>query len=308
MMRSVCADDYHHLFPDAPHCFLRREFIAINAHKVDEVLHLVTDRPGARLGLVVGRSGCHLRSPFSAPFGGFHFRHERHHTRVMDEFIAELQSFAAARECAVTLTLPPFPYHPTFYGKMLNALLRSGFALAHPEVHHWADLSAFDGRYPDRTVHGHLRRAEGAGLVLALAETPEERESAYGVIEDNRALMKRPLCMTLEDVEEVGAIIPLDIFVVRDAAGTICASAFVYQGQDAVAQPVFWADTPDGRALRAMDFLLDGLWRHYQAAGFTKLDAGISSVAGVPNDGLIQFKENHGCCASPRFTLSWRAA
>ena len=308
MMRCVAADDYHHFFPASPHCFLSREFIAINAHKVDEVLYLLSDRENCRLGLVVGRTARMLRSPFSAPFGGFHFRSERHHTRVMDEFIDELQTYAITLECDVVLTLPPFPYHPTFYGKMLNVLLRKGFVLDYPEIHHWADLSAFSGRYPDRTVHCHLRNAENAGLVLARAETPEERELAYRVVADNRALMNRPICMTLSDVEEVGEIIPLDIFVVKDRAGVICASAFVYQGQDAVAQPVFWADTLVGRSSRAMDFLLDGLWRHYKAAGFTKLDAGISSVGGIPNDGLIQFKENHGCRASPRFTLSWRFA
>jgi hypothetical protein len=54
-----------------------------------------------------------------------------------------------------------------------------------------------------------------------------------------------------------------------------------------------------------MDFLVFNLWSHYKAAGFTLIDLGISTVEGIPNEGLLRFKETHECQSSLRFTLKW---
>jgi hypothetical protein len=54
-----------------------------------------------------------------------------------------------------------------------------------------------------------------------------------------------------------------------------------------------------------MDFLALNLFNHYKKLGFKFIDIGISSEAGIPNEGLVRFKEIHNCTSSLRFSFSW---
>jgi hypothetical protein len=53
-----------------------------------------------------------------------------------------------------------------------------------------------------------------------------------------------------------------------------------------------------------MDFLVLQLWSHYKALGYRYIDLGISTESGVPNEGLLRFKETHECVSSLRHTLT----
>ncbi|MCB0806728.1 MAG: hypothetical protein KDC05_13095, partial [Bacteroidales bacterium] len=67
---------------------------------------------------------------------------------------------------------------------------------------------------------------------------------------------------------------------------------------------VFWGDSENGRPLRAMDFMLFNLWNHYKDRKFKYIDLGISTESGIPNSGLLRFKETHDCTSSLRFSFS----
>jgi len=54
-----------------------------------------------------------------------------------------------------------------------------------------------------------------------------------------------------------------------------------------------------------MDFLLFNLWSYYKEVGFELIDLGISTEAGLPNEGLLRFKETHGSVSSIRNTFTW---
>jgi hypothetical protein len=54
-----------------------------------------------------------------------------------------------------------------------------------------------------------------------------------------------------------------------------------------------------------MDFLVVNLFSYYKTMGFDYIDLALSSKDGIPNEGLIRFKETHCCVSSIRYTFSW---
>ena len=50
-----------------------------------------------------------------------------------------------------------------------------------------------------------------------------------------------------------------------------------------------------------MDYLILNLFMHYKEAGFKFMDLGISTEDGIPNEGLLRFKESHEAVSSLRY-------
>ena len=76
MLTDVDPATYGNSFPTNPHPFISEPFIELNRRKAEKVLRLVEEGNKAAIGLVAGVKNGMLHSPFSAPFGGFHFRKE----------------------------------------------------------------------------------------------------------------------------------------------------------------------------------------------------------------------------------------
>ena len=77
MITNINASKFNYYFPTDPHQFISEEFIVLNEEKVDKVVRLVQDIKKVQIGLIAGVRGGILLSPFSAPFGGFHFKNEK---------------------------------------------------------------------------------------------------------------------------------------------------------------------------------------------------------------------------------------
>ncbi len=84
------------------------------------------------------------------------------------------------------------------------------------------------------------------------------------------------------------------------------AAAIFYQFQKNIAYGVYWGDNLFGRKLKSMDFLSYNLWTYYKSLGFKYIDLGITTESGIPNEGLLRFKENHECNSSLRFRFKYQ--
>jgi hypothetical protein len=134
-----------------------------------------------------------------------------------------------------------------------------------------------------------------------MAQNDRDREGIYKLICENRAKFGRPVYMTLDDILSTGLIWPAEFFKVESAERQIVASAIFYRSHDDICYAVFWGDNDEGRPLRAMDFLLLNLFAYYKEAGFRYIDLGISTENGIPNEGLLRFKESHEAFSSLRY-------
>jgi hypothetical protein len=306
MLVSVTSEVFKECFSTDPHPFVSEGFVELNKCKVDQIVRLIVENGTNTIGLVGGIKNNTLKSPFSAPFGGFHFNTNEGFIDEIMVFLNLLKQYVIDNNLQrVEITLPPDIYHHSVNSKFINAFIRSGYSMATPEITNWIDLSLFDGTFTKREVMKNYRKALTNQLTIEKVSEVTMMAKALDIIAVNRKLFDRPMYLTITDIIETGKIIPIDFFLIRDNNNSEVGSAIFYRGHSSIIQGTFWADTEAGRLVRSMDFLALNLFNYYKSLGFKYVDLGISSVAGIPNQGLVRFKEIHNCTSSLRFSFSW---
>jgi hypothetical protein len=308
MLFEVDSINYQKYFPLNSNPFISESFIELNKLKADRIIRLIKDDAKPAIGLVAGIKKRVILSHFSAPFGGFHFRNEVIFMCEIDNFLVSLQSFIKSNEMeGIEITLPPDIYHQTFNAKTVNSLVRNGYKLLTPDITSWVNLQQFGGKYTFKKTRGNYSQAVRNNLSFELVSTDCEKEEIYDIIRCNRERFDRPIFMSFEDILAICKLWPVDFFKVCSSQGINIASAIVYRNHPEICFAVFWGDNEIGRQLRAMDFLVLNLLTFYKAMGFKYLDLGTSSESGIPNEGLLRFKECHETTSTLRYRFFWNA-
>ena len=309
MLIEVDSKTYREFFPVDPHPFISKKFIELNKRKTERIVRLISNTTAKpAIGFTAGIKNRMLQSPFSAPFGGFHFRNQNMYISEIDSFVKSLQEYIKSQELSgIELTLPPDIYHPGFNAKTVNSLVRNGFNMNTPELTNWVDLRKFKDRFAQKNSREYYRQALRNGLSFGFATDEREMKDIYDLICKNRAKFGRSIYMTFNDVLEIANLWPVDFFKVNIEDGTLVASAIFYRSHPEIGFAVFWGDSDAGRSLRAMDFMAFNLWSYYRDEGFNYLDMGISTESGHPNEGLLRFKETHDSVSSLRYKFNWKA-
>lgn len=306
MLIEIEQERYRKLFPADPHPFISESFINLNKSKTDRIAYLTGDTDKPEIGLIAGVVQGVLKSPFSAPFGGFHFRKEIMYINEIDNFLASLKSAVSSSGYqGIELVLPPDLYHPTFNAKVISSLLRNNFEIISADITNWVDLLNFSGSFIQRNSREYYRQAVRNGLIFKLVSTTKEKEEVFTLISENRAKFRRPIFMSYNDIHDTSRLWPVDFFKVCNPDGIMVASAVFYRNHPEICYAVFWGDNETGRPLRAMDFLSFSLWSYYKDLGYRYIDLGISTENGTPNEGLLRFKESHDSVSSLRYKFSY---
>lgn len=108
---ELTAKDYNQYFPKTHMVFNSVAFNELNASKVDAVHYFVFKDSKVRLGICLGEKDGVLKSPFSAPFGGFSYNTEEHKFQNVEEAVKLLQDYAKEKKLSIKIILPP-----DFYG------------------------------------------------------------------------------------------------------------------------------------------------------------------------------------------------
>lgn len=304
MIVDIDVKTYKLLFPIDPHPFLKENFLSLNEHKVDNIYRLVDDIEKPTIGLIVGLKNNMILSPFSAPFGGFHFSHQLLYISVINNFIKELKLLVKNKGFdGIQITLPPDIYHQTINSKFVNSLFYHGFKINRLDITNWVDLDLFENKFGHRSSREYLKQAINNGLNFHLVTEIDEKFKAYELIKMNRAQFGRPIYMTFEDLLKTSGILDTDFFIVSDKKNEILASAILYRSHKSIVNAVFWGDNEKGRPQRAMDFCTFNLWNYYKNSGYKYIDLGISTENGIPNEGLLRFKETHESSSSLRYNF-----
>lgn len=308
MLIEVCSKRFAVHFPSDPHPFISESFIELNKGKAERIVRLIDDGKKPSIGLVAGVKDKILYSPFSAPFGGFHFSHEIIYINEIDYFLNELKKYIISMELTgIEIVLPPDIYYFSFNAKTINSLIRNGFHQSIPEITNYINLHNFQGIFTQKNSREYYRQADRNNLAFDIVIDSVEKRLVYDLICMNRAKFNRPIYMTLSDIEKTGEIWPVDYFKVSARDGSLVASAILYRSHPTICYAVFWGDNEIGRPLRAMDFLVFNLCLFYKEKDFKFLDLGISTELGIPNVGLLRFKESHDAISSLRYKFFWKA-
>lgn len=305
MLVEVSKKEYRRFFPTDGNPFISEAFIELNEKKQDRVIRLIKEGDYS-MGLLVGLKDGIMRSPFSAPFGGFHYRNEQLTYNLVYEFLSSLKKYALKEQLKeISITLPPEPYQVNMNAKLVNAFIRLGFKMETPDLNNVVNLKDFNGKWVKSEIAQNCRKAIKNGLVWSKTTDIDEMKEAYDVIHNNRTGLGRKIHMTLEDILDVKEVLPVDFFIIRDVDEICVGAAVLYRGHEKIVQGVFMGGDLERRNLGVIDYMYLKLYNYYKEMGFDYLDMGTSSLQGDPNMGLLRFKEIHESETSLRYTFTW---
>lgn len=304
LIKTLSPDDFEKTY-HAQHVFNSVAFSELNSDKVDQLHYLSFEDSKPRFGITLGERDNTLRSPFSAPFGGF-IEHTPQGLERMEEAARLLYDYAKEQHQALAITLQPLIYNETQLSKWVSVFTRL-YSVRCIDLNYHVDLSRmthyedFIDRSARKNLHHALR--EPFRLIRLNSADRLQVERAYSVIRRNREERGFPLRMTQEQVwQTVSRVIRADFFVLEHNGNDV-AAAQVFHVADGIAQVVYWGDIRDYSALRPMNYLTHALFEHYHEAGLRILDIGPSTENGIPNYGLCQFKENIACSVTLKYSF-----
>lgn len=307
MLIDISEKEYKNYFPHDPYPFISEGFINLVKHKADRIVRLIDcTNKDVCIGLVAGIKDNMLIAPFSAPFGGFHYKYEAiFYDRIYD-FILKLKMFLSEKKLdCLKITLSPNIYNPSINAKLVNAFVRLNYTMSIPDIVSYVDLRHFDGEWSKKEVRQNCNRAMRYGLSFSLVTDEKSIKEAYDIISVNRECRKRHIFMSLQEILKVNELIPVDFFLVRNALGKGIAAGVFYRGHDKIVQGVFIGDLVSASKLAPIDFMFLNLFNHYKKMGFDFIDLGKSSSDGEPNIGLIRFKEIHNCVSTVGYSFQY---
>lgn len=298
------AAEYEKLFP-AEYIYNTVAFAELNRDKVSAIAYLAIGDTKPRFGITLGERDGVLRSPFSAPFGGFVQRGQQR-LDYMDEAARLVVGYARSRGKQLLVTPPSMVYDIGEQSKWVNILSRHMRQRFVDLNYHFSPLRIADyEKYIERSARKNLRHAEREEFQFVKLDSSSRDDvaRAYEVIRRNREERGFPLRMTLEQVwQTVSRVVKADFFVLCHEGADVAAAQVFHVAKD-IAQVVYWGDIREYSALRPMNMLTYRVFRYYYDQGLRILDIGPSTEDGIPNFGLCEFKESIGCEVTPKYSF-----
>lgn len=306
-VRHISASEYASLFAEPTHAFNSAEFAELNSHKCDsgpEFLLFSDPADGKpRLGLIAGRRGNLLRSPFSAPFGGFEAV-GRQNADVYVEAVKALREYASQRGLTVSITLPP-PVYENEWGHIAAqqlALMANGAGVECMDFNYSIPLTESVPGF-NRRSRSKLNKSLRQGFRIETVYNTAMLREVYNVIVLNHTSLGYPVWMTFDDILATTTLaVNADFFRLSLADKTV-AGAMIYHTAPGVCQLIYWGDDPAERDRCPMFMLAAHIIEYYRDAGFREFDLGPASKDGVPSPGLCFFKESIGARLTAKASL-----
>ena len=287
----------------------RGSFNILNEHKVDRIWYIIVFKGNSpRFSIVFGESNKIIRCPFSAPFG--YPEVLKNETSVSDYYKAfEIANnfFLDKGIKGVEIYLPPFFYDEEVVTTWLNVFHTNEFDINCCDINYaFYNIEELYSEYEKHIRHNakkNLRKTCEFDYCFHKCRNESEVHIAYEIIKSNRKDRKHPLNMTELELKATVPCVKGEWFLV-ECDGVNIASALVYPVSMGICQIIYWGNTTEYAYKRPINYLSYELIKYYREKNIRILDVGISTVDGVPNFGLCDFKESIGCIRSTKFRMT----
>ena len=287
-------------FPKPIQIFNTGAFSELNSSRFEKVYYLLFTDTKTRLGIILGLQENVLKSPFSAPFGGFEYVSSDVKLYQIDAALKRLFDWATSEGfVGITIIPPPYFYQEDFTAKISNCFYRAGFETQNVELNYHFQTALLSDSYLQTIWYNakkNLKKAFAARLHFEKLES-NQGEQAYTIIAQNRSERGFPLRLSYAQLVATSKVIVIDFFVVKKES-QIIGSAIVYHVAPSIVRVVYWGDLPSYSDYKTMNFLSYSVFKHYKEEGIKFIDIGHSTVDSIPNHGLCEFKESIGCSVS----------
>lgn len=243
-------------------------------------------------------------SPCRGPFGSVEMN-PLLPIQDLDDFIEHINTFAAAQGISqLEIKSYPFCYSPEVSAVITNSLLRQQYHILYTDLNYHIPVTQTG--LADKlhlSAKRRLQKCITAGFDFGEEQAPD-LPLIYQLIVDSRQQKGYPVTMTFSDFRQLFEDFPgsYKIFSIRDKQRIVAATVAVKINQH-ILYYFLPAHDPVYNTYSPMVLLIQGLYNYCQSAGYSILDLGISTDKGIPNHGLMRFKNNMGACVSLKLSF-----
>jgi hypothetical protein len=256
----------------------------------------------------IGRFILHIdqnegKSPFRAPFGSFEFLGKISFDSL-DEFVKEVLKFCEERKLkSLMISSYPFSYDVLNSPAISSVLSSNGFEILTTDLNFHIDLSLDFLSLLHHSEKRRLNKSEKEGFSFEILDLTY-CEKMHQLIRDCRERKGFPLSMQKSELGQLFIDFPNDYiaFGLKDKEKLIATSVGV-KVNDAILYDFLPADDEAYKSFSPMVLLKRRIMEYARHKGFKIFDLGIATAAGIPNYGLIRFKENLGGIPSLKFSF-----
>ncbi|HEY6913854.1 MAG TPA: hypothetical protein VI413_04190 [Paludibacter sp.] len=305
-IEEISDNEYLSLFGPYCHPYNSVQYNSLYKRKCEKTICLLFYENRTKIGLIAGIKESTLSSPFSAPFGGFTANGHLVKLNELNDAVILLENYSKQNLINnIKFILPPSIYDENLISKTHYSLTLNGYTLLTDINYHFqtANFARYKEDVIEKKARQNLNKAIDFGLIFKQVFSNSEKSIAYDIIKSNKDSKGRPTCLRFDDIIEVSNIIPIDFFLVFTKDHPI-ASAIVYRVSKNIVHVIYWGDLSESNLYRPMNFLSYKLFEFYSNQRIEIIDLATASTGGIPNFGLCNFKENIGCTATLKFTIS----
>ena len=204
---------------------------------------------------------------------------------------------------ACTIKLAPASHDLALFSRSMNALHRAGFMVEHVDLNY--ERRPLNIAFADELSDGarkKLAKCNRAGYRGVLLDRRQWRE-AYQLLAANRARAGRKLSLPFQRIIDLeDALHGAHLFFGTFDGKRMAAAAICLRVRSDILMCYAWGDAEKNEFAPTVQLCQ----RIYEEACFMScrlLDVGISTEAGVPNVGLINFKQGLGFLPSVKITM-----
>jgi hypothetical protein len=309
-INRVTPQEYKDLVSDRRIFFNEPDFTELNNDKADQVYYLIFMRENsARFGLIAGRVGNEMRTPFSAPYSYPVAIIGESKQETIDAALEIFEEYCIEEGIeSIRFIFPPLFYDEHQLSGWVSAFYRKQYQFDNIDLNFALDLRKLNvdeetyGQLITQKGRKGLRRARRSGLEIIHCETEEEYREAYRIVEIGHDAKGFPTQLSFDQLMSTLSLVGHDAFIVRKSDVGI-VSEFLYRINSRIVQGIYTGTHPDYMECNGMNLLTYYTIGYYAEQGFEILDKATAGKDSIPNYGLCNFKESVGCERSLKYTF-----
>lgn len=309
-INRVTAQEYKDLVPDRRIFFNEPDFTELNNDKADQVYYLIFMRENsARFGLIAGRVGNEMRTPFSAPYSYPVAIIGESKQETIDAALETFEDYCIEEGIEyIRFIFPPLFYDEHQLSGWVSALYRKQYRFDNIDLNFALDLRRLNvdeetyGQLITQKGRKGLRRARRSGINIVKCESEEEYREAYRIVQIGHDAKGFPTHLSYDQLMCTLRLVGHDVFIVRKGDVGI-VSEFLYRINSRIVQGIYTGTHPDYMGCNGMNLLTYYTIGYYADQGFEILDKATAGKDSIPNYGLCNFKESVGCERSLKYTF-----
>lgn len=244
-------------------------------------------------------------SPIKGTFAGFELR--KFDADQFVYFVRKTEQMLRDKGAkTIIIFSAPFLHDLSQQTHSLNIFINEGYSIYRHDINHSMQITETDlASIMQKAARKRFNKCIRNGFSFCQVNSTNEIKNVYDIITANRENKGYSVSMSLEQIMQMNEYFPENMFFFKSCfeSKAVAASICIKLNSD-VLYVFYWGHLPDYEQYSPIIFLASGIYEFAKTNRFKILDAGTSTIDGIPNHGLIRFKENLGFLASPKISYS----